>query len=152
MKQSERLLAVINQIASDIKGLLQKIANITTPQKYVMTMNAEHATVSKNNFTDRTYLMTLGVFGFVHLDFTTTDTPAKFDELGHFPDDAPLPTHLVENQTFDGGTVYIGQGNRFNKKGNVRPWAGDGYLLTGSVLQPNQRYIINMLGFFKHKT
>ncbi|MBS9781339.1 MAG: hypothetical protein KGV56_02485 [Gammaproteobacteria bacterium] len=144
MKQSERLLAVINQIASDIKGLLQKIANITTPQKYVMTMNAEHATVSKNNFADRTYLMTLGVFGFVHLDFTTTDTPAKFDELGVFPADAPLPTHLVENQTFDGGTVYLGQGKKTK-------WGGDGRILTGSVLQPNQRYIINMLGFFKHK-
>ncbi|MBS9781481.1 MAG: hypothetical protein KGV56_03210, partial [Gammaproteobacteria bacterium] len=61
-----------------------KLAELTTPRKYIMTMNAEHATVSKNNFADRTYLMTLGVFGFVHLDFTTTDTPAKFDELGVF--------------------------------------------------------------------
>ncbi len=120
----------------------------TATNKYTMLMNATNAKVKKNQCEQRTYLMTFGNFGILHLDFRTTANPQKFDVLGNFPDDAPLPTHLVEAQTYDGGSVFIGQGERIQNGEEIK-WAGDGYIISGTQLQPNKRYILNLMGFFK---
>ncbi len=134
-----------------LKIIKAEIDKLKIARKFVIKMDTSHATVKNNDFAGRTYIMTLGAFGLVHLDFTTSNNPQKFDVIGNFPDDAPLPTHLVEVQTFDGGTVFLGQGKRFNNKGKELAWAGDGYILIGSTLQANQRYVLNMFGFFNKR-
>lgn len=72
--------------------------------------------------------------GIIHLDFTTVADIGGITEIAKLPDDAPVPTGLIENQTSTGGTVWLTANNRSIRAQNIRK---------------GNRVIIDLIGFFR---
>lgn len=72
--------------------------------------------------------------GIIHLDFTTVADIGGITEIAKLPDDAPVPTGLIENQTPTGGTVWLTANNRSIRAQNIRK---------------GNRVIIDLVGFFR---
>ena len=72
--------------------------------------------------------------GIIHLDFTTVADIGGITEIAKLPDDAPVPTGLIENQTPTGGTVWLTGNNRSIRAQNIRK---------------GNRVIIDLVGFFR---
>lgn len=135
LKQS--LNQVVQSIGTDIKEIKQKLTEIAqsndnTVREWVATYDPAQATIMDANNekgANRRKLQLLGKFGKMHLDFTAQAEKCFFD----LPADAPVPLALIEVQTHDGGTVWLGPGQRKVRSGN---------------LTVGQRYIVDLTGFF----
>lgn len=136
MKQ--RLFDLARAIGTDIKEIKQKLTEIAQSndnqvREWVATYDPTQVTIMDANNekgANRRKLQLLGEFGKMHLDFTAQAEKCFFD----LPADAPVPLALIEVQTHDGGTVWLGPGQRKVRSGG---------------LTVGQRYIVDLVGFWK---
>lgn len=87
---------------------------------------------SNSNAAERSNLTVQDGFGRIHLDFKTTGTNQH--RVATLPANAPTPFKLIEQQLYDGTTVWIDRNSR------------DIYVAAGATA--NRRYIVDMVGFF----
>lgn len=135
LKQS--LTQVVQSIGTDIKEIKLKLTEIAQSndnqvREWVATYDPAQATIIDANSEKgeaRRKLQTWGRFGKMHLDFTAQAEKCFFD----LPVDSPVPLSLIEVQTHDGGTVWLGAGQRKVRSGG---------------LKVGTRYIVDLTGFF----
>lgn len=136
-KIKEYLEAFVLRLGTDIKEIKLKLneiaqSNDNQVREWVATYDPVQATIMDANNekgANRRKLQLLGKLGKMHLDFTAQADKCFFD----LPADAPVPLALIEVQTHDGGTVWLGPGQRKVRSGN---------------LTVGQRYIVDLTGFF----
>lgn len=115
-----------------------RVSGVQGYTKHIITPTTSRISVSSQNRDDRMVLMLNGAthVGLVHLDFTcTTSTRSAGDIIARLPNNAPTPLHLIEEMVDIGSDVRCW----------VNPGGRDIYLAGGAR---NQRYIINIMGFF----
>lgn len=118
-----------------------KISVVDTPIKeYTLTFTNKATTflTAQVNDVNRRKMLVKGGFGILHLDFKSLDTTVNSNSssavhLFTLPANSPTPAHLIEQQTFDGGVIYIEAGSR-----NVF-----------GIVNSNVRYVENLVGFFR---
>lgn len=124
------------EVAKQMKSAETRLTKLETVAEYVLTLNDTVASQEgMGNPESRRKLFVQGTFGKLHLDFIYTGADkANGQLLFSFPNRTPLPRGLIEVQTFDGGTIWVGD-NRDTVRG--------GKLTTGT------RYIIDLIGFWR---
>lgn len=98
----------------------------------INSTNAEHRGTTGNEARRRFFAQ--GKFGYVHLDFTYKGTNNAERNLFTLPSGCPRPNGLIEVQTFDGGSIWI---------------TDNGNIVKGSGLTTGQRYIVDIIGFWR---
>lgn len=123
-------------------GIINDKVSVVTPtvKEYALsfTTKATSNLAGQVNDINRRKLLVRSGFGIMHLDFKSLDTSVRVGgssavHLFTLPSNAPTPVHLIEQQTFDGGVIYI--------EANSRNVFG--------ILDSNVRYVENLVGFFK---
>lgn len=102
----------------------------TSVKQYALNHNAGNMTIA-NDRQRKLLTVTAIQLGIIHLDFTPNKATAYLFTL---PEDAPLPKSIIEVQPATGGVIYVGAGSR---------------QLIGQGLTPNQRIVVDMVGFFE---
>lgn len=82
----------------------------------------------------RHYLSVAGIHGKIHLDFKMVIDSGPRRALYTLPPEAPTPVQLIEEQTFDGSSVWVDAGSR---------------TVMGNGLKAGTRYILNLGGYFE---
>lgn len=82
----------------------------------------------------RHYLSVAGIQGNIHLDFKMVIDSGPRRALYTLPLEAPTPVQLIEEQTFDGSSVWVDAGSR---------------TVMGNGLKAGTRYILNLGGYFE---
>lgn len=82
----------------------------------------------------RHYLSVAGVHGKIHLDFKMVIDSGPRRALYTLPPEAPTPVQLIEEQTFDGSSVWVDAGSR---------------TVMGNGLKAGTRYTLNLDGYFE---
>lgn len=82
----------------------------------------------------RHYLSIAGIQGNIHLDFKMVVDSGPRRALYTLPPEAPTPVQLIEEQTFDGSSVWVDKGSR---------------TVMGNGLKAGTRYILNLGGYFE---
>ena len=82
----------------------------------------------------RHYLSVAGIHGNIHLDFKMVIDSGPRRALYTLPPEAPTPVQLIEEQTFDGSSVWVDAGSR---------------TVMGNGLKAGTRYILNLGGYFE---
>lgn len=82
----------------------------------------------------RHYLSVAGIQGNIHLDFKMVIDSGPRRALYQLPPEAPTPVQLIEEQTFDGSSVWVDAGSR---------------TVMGNGLKAGTRYILNLGGYFE---
>lgn len=82
----------------------------------------------------RHYLSVAGIQGNIHLDFKMVIDSGPRRALYTLPPEAPTPVQLIEEQTFDGSSVWVDAGSR---------------TVMGNGLKAGTRYILNLGGHFE---
>lgn len=72
-------------------------------------------------------------YGTIHLDFKLIDGANKFGIVATLPNNCPMPSSLIEVQTFDGNSLWISENTRSIYAVN---------------LNLNTRYIVDLVGYF----
>ena len=85
------------------------------------------------NSQNRKQLTVLDGMGKIHLDFKIVKAGGPRQALFRLPADAPNNLQLIETQVWDGSSVYLDAGQK---------------IIYGNGLQANQRYILDLIGFF----
>ena len=83
---------------------------------------------------DRHYLSVAGIQGNIHLDFKMVIDSGPRRALYTLPPEAPTPVRLIEEQTFDGSSVWVDAGSR---------------TVMGNGLKAGTRYTLNLGGYFE---
>lgn len=105
-----------------------------TPSKFVLEPNESAVQIDNGNRDQRMQLQTLGAFGVLHLDFTAVkESATRGDKAFTIPDGMPTPLSLIEHMTRDGGTIWVGKGERQIKFNG---------------LKRGSRYIADLVGFW----
>lgn len=84
--------------------------------------------------TGRHYLSVSGIQGNIHVDFKMVIDSGPRRALYTLPPEAPTPVQLIEEQTFDGGSIWVDAGSR---------------TVMGNGLKAGTRYILNLGGYFE---
>ena len=82
----------------------------------------------------RHYLSVAGIQGNIHLDFKMVIDSGPRRALYTLPPEAPTPVQLIEEQAFDGSSVWVDKGSR---------------TVMGNGLKAGTRYILNLGGYFE---
>lgn len=82
----------------------------------------------------RHYISVAGIHGKIHLDFKMVIDSGPRRALYTLPPEAPTPVQLIEEQTFDGSSVWVDAGSR---------------TVMGNGLKAGTRYILNLGGYFE---
>ena len=82
----------------------------------------------------RHYLSVAGIQGNIHVDFKMGIDSGPRRALYQLPQDAPTPVQLIEEQTFDGSSIWVDAGSR---------------TVMGNGLKAGTRYILNLGGYFE---
>ena len=82
----------------------------------------------------RHYLSVAGIQGNIHVDFKMVVDSGPRRALYTLPTDAPTPVQLIEEQTFDGSSIWVDAGSR---------------TVMGNGLKAGTRYILNLGGYFE---
>ena len=82
----------------------------------------------------RHYLSVAGIQGNIHLDFKMVIDSGPRRALYTLPPEAPTPVQLIEEQAFDGSSVWVDAGSR---------------TVMGNGLKAGTRYILNLGGYFE---
>ena len=86
------------------------------------------------NQVGRHYLSVAGIHGNIHVDFKMVVDSGARRALFQLPADAPTPVQLIEEQAFDGSSVWVDKGSR---------------TVMGNGLKAGTRYILNLGGYFE---
>lgn len=84
--------------------------------------------------TSRHYLSVAGIQGNIHVDFKMVVDSGQRRALYTLPPEAPTPVQLIEEQTFDGSSIWVDAGSR---------------TVMGNELKAGTRYILNLGGYFE---
>ena len=82
----------------------------------------------------RHYLSVAGIQGNIHVDFKMVVDSGSRRALYVLPAEAPTPVQLIEEQTFDGSSIWVDAGSR---------------TVMGNGLKAGTRYILNLGGYFE---
>lgn len=82
----------------------------------------------------RHYLSVAGIQGNIHVDFKMVVDSGPRRALYVLPTEAPTPVQLIEEQTFDGSSIWVDAGSR---------------TVMGNGLKAGTRYILNLGGYFE---
>lgn len=82
----------------------------------------------------RHYLSVAGIQGNIHVDFKMVIDSGARRALYVLPPEAPTPVQLIEEQTFDGSSIWVDAGSR---------------TVMGNGLKAGTRYILNLGGYFE---
>lgn len=82
----------------------------------------------------RHYLSVAGIQGNIHLDFKMVIDSGPRRALYTLPPEAPTPVQLIEEQAFDGSSIWVDAGSR---------------TVMGNGLKAGTRYILNLGGYFE---
>lgn len=82
----------------------------------------------------RHYLSVAGIQGNIHVDFKMVIDSGPRRALYTLPPEAPTPVQLIEEQTFDGSSIWVDAGSR---------------TVMGNGLKAGTRYILNLGGYFE---
>ena len=82
----------------------------------------------------RHYLSVAGIQGNIHVDFKMVVDSGPRRALYVLPPEAPTPVQLIEEQTFDGSSIWVDAGSR---------------TVMGNGLKAGTRYILNLGGYFE---
>lgn len=86
------------------------------------------------NQVGRHYLSVAGIHGNIHVDFKMEIDSGPRRPLFQLPSEAPVPVQLIEEQTFDGSSIWVDKGSR---------------TVMGNGLKAGTRYILNLGGYFE---
>lgn len=84
--------------------------------------------------TGRHYLSVASIQGNIHVDFKMVIDSGPRRALYTLPPEAPTPVQLIEEQAFDGSSVWVDAGSR---------------TVMGNGLKAGTRYILNLGGYFE---
>ena len=82
----------------------------------------------------RHYLSVAGIQGNIHVDFKMVVDSGPRRALYALPPEAPTPVQLIEEQAFDGSSIWVDAGSR---------------VVMGNGLKAGTRYILNLGGYFE---
>ena len=82
----------------------------------------------------RHYLSVAGIQGNIHVDFKMVVDSGPRRALYVLPTEAPTPVQLIEEQAFDGSSIWVDAGSR---------------TVMGNGLKAGTRYILNLGGYFE---
>ena len=82
----------------------------------------------------RHYLSVAGIHGNIHVDFKMEVDSGPRRPLFQLPAEAPTPVQLIEEQTFDGSSIWVDAKSR---------------TVMGNGLKAGTRYILNLGGYFE---
>ena len=86
------------------------------------------------NQVGRHYLSVAGIHGNIHVDFKMEVDSGPRRPLFQLPAEAPTPVQLIEEQTFDGSSIWVDAKSR---------------TVMGNGLKAGTRYILNLGGYFE---
>lgn len=86
------------------------------------------------NQVGRHYLSVAGIHGNIHVDFKMVVDSGPRRPLFQLPAEAPTPVQLIEEQTFDGSSIWVDAKSR---------------TVMGNGLKAGTRYILNLSGYFE---
>lgn len=121
-----------NQLSLDDQGKIFMPDQANAPiSRYVLTPS-NNVQVMESQSEARRMAQIKNGFGIIHLDFTARSSNQMV--LFTLPANMPNAASLIELQTFDGKPIWLDAGNR-----NIY----------ADRLTVNQRYIVNLVGFFR---
>lgn len=91
-------------------------------------MPADYAKIGRH------YLSVAGIQGNIHVDFKMVVDSGPRRALYVLPPEAPTPVQLIEEQAFDGSSIWVDAGSR---------------TVMGNGLKAGTRYILNLGGYFE---
>lgn len=118
---------------SDFTVINNKVHAVRTLAPYTVTLANNFRVSSANDGENRRKLLVMDGFGILHLDIVK-NANASGGTVGTLPANSPVPMHLLEVQANDGATFYITPNSR---------------TIVSQGARANQRYILNIVGFFR---
>lgn len=121
----------------DIVG--NKVRVAPTIKIYELKYAAPDTVITTQNKQDydqvgRHYLSVAGIHGNIHVDFKMVVDSGPRRPLFQLPNEAPTPVQLIEEQTFDGSSIWVDAKTR---------------TVMGNGLKAGTRYILNLGGYFE---
>lgn len=132
-----------NVLKKTSSGLYVPPAINPNPETYALTkvlpqdrLLFGQTVVSDKEETRRTmYFIPSIKLGIIHLDFTPVKAIGGITEIAKLPENSPLPTGLIENQTSTGGTIWLTPNSRSIRAQNI---------------PEGKRVIIDLIGFYRN--
>ena len=123
----------------DFEIVNNKVRTSHTIKIYELKYAAPNSVITTLNPVDynqvgRHYLSVAGIHGNIHVDFKMEVDSGPRRPLFQLPAEAPTPVQLIEEQTFDGSSIWVDKGSR---------------TVMGNGLKAGTRYILNLGGYFE---